>query len=98
MNDDLRGLFFESYPGQMLSVPFDTNNVTQKTTKVADKMDCLFACIATPWCRSVNFKVTSESDGLQVCELIYVDKFTGSIHVKQDGNIIYMSIKASKQS
>lgn len=82
---------FDVLPGQMLSV--NSSGVSQNTIKVRDKKDCVLTCTEVPWCRSVNVKITPESDGRYVCELISVDKFTNKNGIKKNASFVHYSIK-----
>ena len=82
---------FHVFPGQMLSAT--TSGVAQNTIKVRDKKDCVVSCPDVPWCRSVNVKITPESDGLHVCELISVDNFTNHKDLKNNANFVHYSMK-----
>jgi hypothetical protein len=84
---------FAIHPGHVLSVPVNTVGVTQNTIKAADKKDCVAACTNVPWCRSVNIKITPESDGLHVCELISTDKYTNQKKLKKNASFIHYSMK-----
>jgi hypothetical protein len=72
--------------------------VKQMTTNVANKMDCVFACIGTSWCRSVNFKITPEIDDHHICELIATDNYTNPKYLKQNEKFTHLNIKVSRQS
>ncbi|XP_031575329.1 uncharacterized protein LOC116308955 [Actinia tenebrosa] len=87
------GLLFDNHPGYLLSLPANMTKVKQITTKVSSKMDCVFACVRTSWCRSVNFKITAEMDGRHICELIATDNYTNTKYLKQDEKFTHLNIK-----
>jgi hypothetical protein len=91
--DPDKGFLFDNFPGYILDLPIDAKDVHQRTTKVSNKMDCVFACVGIPWCRSVNFKTTAQKNGLHICELISSDKHKHKKHLKQDGAFTHLSIK-----
>ena len=70
-------------------------NVTQQTKSVSFKPDCVLSCIDTPWCRSVNFKLTPQADGLYSCESFSVDKFSNERYLQPNQDYIHYSFKVS---
>ncbi|XP_031575059.1 uromodulin-like isoform X2 [Actinia tenebrosa] len=87
----------EEYRRLLLSFSFgfdrDTFDIQQQTTQVPDKMDCVFACVGVPWCRSMNFQTTAHNNGLHVCELLSTDKHTHQKNMTRNDTFIHFSIK-----
>jgi hypothetical protein len=92
-DDRNRGFLFDNHPGYILSLPVNMTNVKQMTTKVANKMDCVFACTGTSWCRSVNFKITPELNDHHICELIATDNYTNPKYLTQNEKFTHLNIK-----
>jgi hypothetical protein len=96
-SDDYKEFLFENYPNHVLTLPLGLANLTQMTTKVSDKMDCVFTCLkGRPWCRSVNFKIKSENNGLHICELISTDKYLMPKYLIPAQGFTHLSIKVDK--
>ncbi|KAK3722373.1 hypothetical protein QZH41_013701 [Actinostola sp. cb2023] len=88
-----KGLIFDFYPAHKLVLPLDMEGIMQHSVRVADKMDCVFACTKVDWCRSVNLKTTPQSNGLFVCEMMSSDQFTSSSNMTSDKAYNHYSVK-----
>jgi NADPH-dependent curcumin reductase CurA len=89
-----KGFLFDNFPGYKLSLPDDMKNLQQKTTQVPDRMDCVFACVGVPWCRSVNFKATPQENRLHLCELISTQKHPKNL--TKDESFTHLSTKVNE--
>jgi len=77
-------------PRNMISL-----KLIEKTTHVFFQPECVLNCVDTPWCRSLNFKLTAKDDGLHVCEMFSVDKFSNERDLRRNQDYIHYSIKVS---
>jgi len=64
---------FDLFSKRKLTLPVTAGT---KSSLVTNRMECLDECVGISWCQSGNFKTTSESNGLHVCELLPSDRFT----------------------
>ncbi|KXJ28603.1 Basement membrane-specific heparan sulfate proteoglycan core protein [Exaiptasia diaphana] len=88
------GLLFDAYPKQKLSLPNGVDGVKpNKSVSVKDKMDCVFACINVPWCRSVNFQTTPLNSGLYFCQLLSSEQFAHKKYMKKNRLYLHYSVK-----
>ncbi|KXJ05519.1 hypothetical protein AC249_AIPGENE27318 [Exaiptasia diaphana] len=88
------GLLFDAYPKQKLSLPNGVDGVhPNKSVSVKDKMDCVFACINVPWCRSVNFQTTPLKSGLYFCQLLSSEQFAHKEYMKKNRLYLHYSVK-----
>lgn len=56
------------YGHQLSSVPIQSK-------EVEDEKGCIFECVNTTKCQSVNFKTVAEADEKYICHLLDADKF-----------------------
>ena len=89
-------LIFDSYPGQKLTLQNSTE-AKQESTLVEDNMGCAFECTNLYWCYSINFKITPQSNGLHVCELLSYDQFTNKSYMTENNSYNHYSIKVQRQ-
>ncbi|KAK3710663.1 hypothetical protein QZH41_011000, partial [Actinostola sp. cb2023] len=88
-----KGLLFDLYPSQKLSVPKNVKGARKRPTKVQGKMECVHACVRVAWCLSVNFKTTPLQSGLFACQLLSFEQFARKEYLKQSKAFNHYSVK-----
>jgi len=94
------GVIFDYYGEKRLFLSNVTDKVVKnKSVTVQDKMDCIFACINVPWCRSVNFQTVSLKNGLHLCDLLSLDllNVTNSSYLTEDKEFLHYSLKVHSE-